>query len=289
MTKLAFTIDIDNDFLSTPLEKVTSLEWRGIHEALPIVMKYLDSAMEEIGKVLKITIFNRADWQVKEIMGSATWVFDQVERTLSTKFKNLEINYEWHPHLYVKKDGKWMQCLSENEQREQLIEIHNDLKMKDINISVSRIGECYFNNTIMETLIELGVKCDASPLPGRILENTDWENAPRVPYKPSKKSFSEPGDLSLLMVPFTMREVLAPYDNDIPRLRYFNVFYKDKFFTKKLNEENFNEIVTILHPFELYNNAHKLLGGLEALKRNVENIFLLNKIESVFLDEFNYE
>lgn len=287
--KLIITLDIDNDFLTVPLENTKSLHWNGLSMGLINVLDIFNEFAKANNITLFLTIFCRADWQIEEIMGNVGWVFMKTKNTIGQKIYNyLSIDLQWHPHLYQKINGNWSLAHDELIQKEQLVDVYKKLNIGGIKINCSRIGECFFNNNILNTLSDLQIKCDSSSFSGRNIGHTNWENAPRHPYHPDSNNFTKLGSLSLLQVPFAMIPIHAPYDIK-PTLRYFNLIYSTDYVA--LGIKNFTEevIVTILHPYEILTlgnpKTHKLFGTNQTIFKNLELIFSLFNIESIFLKD----
>ncbi|MBC7427487.1 MAG: hypothetical protein H7336_02675 [Bacteriovorax sp.] len=286
---LVITIDIDNDFISTPLESPDTLFWTGLTIGLPKILEIFNSTAKANDSVLAITIFCRADWQIEKIMGQAEWVFLETNKIISSgKYQHLNIDLQWHPHLYEENDGKWFQSHDNSIQRNQLIDIHNKLINAGIDVKCTRIGECFFNNNILETLVELKIKFDSTAFPGRDIGHTNWKPSPTHPYHPDLSNFTSEGNQKILEVPFSMLSIHAPYER-APNLRYLNLIFSPEYTTSGIKDYSENFIVTILHPYEILTlnqpNTHKLFGPENSISENVNLITSHLKTKSILVKD----
>jgi hypothetical protein len=294
--QLILTIDIDNDFIDIPRESNQSLMWKGLEQGLPLLLQAMEKAAIEVKQVLNITVFCRADWQIKAVMGCSDWVFKQtIKQIKSLNLQHVHIDYQWHPHLYSLTDNQWKFTLKESEQCQQLIEVYNDLKSSGYDIQCSRIGECFFSNTILKTLIDLNISIDSTALPGRDMGYVNWNNAPTIPFYPNKEEYSSADSNTansnfIIEVPFSMIDIFAPYDTS-SRERYLNTVYHNKFTKQGINSYNEKVITTIAHPFEVlpleHQKKHQLLGDEQSVFENIINIFQSHQVKSIFLKDIN--
>lgn len=287
--QLILTVDIDNDFVDVPRESNQMLTWQGLHKGLPLLLKAMEKAASEIKQDLNVTIFCRADWQIKSVMGSSDWVFKQTINLVNTlNLQHVLVDYQWHPHLYSLKENQWIFTLNEQEQKQQLTEIYTDLKQSGFHLQCSRIGECFSSNTILNTLINLGITIDSTALPGRNLDYVNWTNSPQVPFSPSEFNYNLAGKSHMIEVPFSMIDILAPYEKSA-RMRYLNTVYQNRFTQNGINTYNEKVITTIAHPFEVLplenQNKHQLLGDEQSVFKNIKNIYQAHQIQSIFLKD----
>jgi hypothetical protein len=290
--KLILSIDIDNDFISTP-RNVKELSWNGLNYGLPLLLKSIDNLAIELKKIFKITIFCRADWQIKTMMGSSTWVFEKTREVIDKpNLQGTLIDYQWHPHLYTFKNDIWSFTLDSTEQCQQLEETYSDLFSAGLNISCSRIGECFFSDTILCTLEQLNIAVDSTALPGRDLGYVDWTSAQRSIFYPQVSVEGTITKSTLLEVPFSMISILAPYD-EIARERYLNIIYQNKYVSKAIKNYSGEYIVTIAHPYEILpllgNEKHQLLGDEQSAVKNIQQIINSHDPQSLFLKELYSE
>ena len=291
--KLAITLDLDNDFLSVPLESSAQLTWKGLTEALPLVLREFNTFAHQSGSQLKVTLFCRADWQIKSLMGKTSWVFDKARFILnSMALPHLAIDLQWHPHLYHEfSEGKWEQLTNEELIAAQLKETFSDLKKSGITPLCTRIGECFFSRQVLKTLTELGISVDSTSFPTRNLGHTDWSLSPRSPFHPDLSNFCLPGAAPLLQAPFSMLSIHAPYESS-EKNRYFNLIFDTKFTKPGIKEISENVIVTILHPFEILtldDNKHQLFGTLASIRKNLELVYRTHLPKSIFLKELIHD
>lgn len=288
--KLIVTIDIDNDFTSVPLEDPHALKWEGITLGLPLALEEFNRCAISLGTNMAITLFCRADWQIENLMGDVAWVFKKTQQVLSQyTYSHLRIDLQWHPHLYENSNGTWQLPLSLNAIGPQIKDVHEKLTLEGFEVTCSRIGECFFNNDVMDALTELSISSDSTAFPGRNLGHTDWSLSPREPYHPSSEDFRLKGNSSLKEVPFSMIPVSAPYE-DGERLKYFNLIFATKYTKKGIADTLGDTIVTILHPYEILTigraDTHQLFGQLSSISENIKLIYNLHAVESILLKEF---
>jgi hypothetical protein len=290
--KLILSIDIDNDFTSIPRE-TDRLSWDGLYTGLPQLLLAIEDVALKCKQILKVTLFCRADWQIKAVMGNSAWVFTQTRQVVDAlNLKATKIDYQWHPHLYSLENDNWSFTLNEEDQCQQLEEIYFDLIQSGLKISCSRIGECLFSPAILHTLEKLNISIDSTALPGRDLGYVDWTWAQQTVFHPSLTGEGTITEAKLLEVPFSMIPILAPYD-DVSRERYLNVVYQSQYVTEGIKSYQGEYIVTIAHPYELLDilgdEKHQLLGDRESVVKNVQQILNLHAPKSLFLKELYIE
>lgn len=250
----------------------------------------MDKAALAVKQTLKLTVFCRADWQIKAIMRDSAWVFKQTKAQIERlSLNNLQIDYQWHPHLYSLQDNHWRFSLNEQEQALQLNEIYNDLAAQGYPIDCVRIGECFFSNSILKTLLSLGIKIDSSALPGRDLGYVDWRTVNQTPYSPNPLDYKKVGQCALLEVPFSMINILAPYE-DTARQRYLNTVYQHQYTQQGIKAYPEHYITTIAHPFEVLKqaNKHQLLGDQHSVFDNITAIYQSHQVQSIFLKDITF-
>lgn len=291
--KLILTIDIDNDFTNVPLEGTQELKWDGLTRGLPLILSRLDRVALSHKKTLCVTVFCRADWQVEREMGDITWVFKKTSSVLSSSsYENLTIDIQWHPHLYELKENEWTLPTSKGLAAEQLEDTYKKIQAAGFKVECSRIGECFFNKEILNSLISLGIRIDSTAFPKRDLGHTNWEDAPFETYNHPLECFASEERGPLVEAPFAMIPIKAPYE-DVKRLRYLNLVYSTKFTELPIKELYLEHIVTIIHPYEVLTlddpNKHQLFGSMESITRNLELILEKPGIRSILLKEINNE
>jgi len=287
--KLILSIDIDNDFTSTPRE-VKALTWSGLYQGLPLLLQAIEHVALECNQILKVTLFCRADWQIRAAMGDSAWVFNETRQVVDAlNLKATKVDYQWHPHLYSLENDSWSFTLNEQEQCQQLEEIHAELIQSGLDISCSRIGECFFSPAVLQTLEYLDISIDSTALPGRDLGYVDWTWAKETAFYSNVITDNMTTKAKLLEVPFSMVPILAPYENVI-RKRYLNVVYQSQYILEGIKNYQGQYIVTIAHPYELLEgNKHQLLGDSQSVVDNVKQIINSHAPRSLFLKEINVE
>ena len=282
------TIDIDNDFLFSPLD-TQELSFDGLYYGLPSFIDVLEKIAEECKKTLFVTVFCRADEQVNSAFGSYSYVFEEADALLSNlKLKNVKYELQWHPHVYRKNgEGVWVQELEGKRVIKQLNSAYAELYKNGFEIQCLRVGECFFCLEILTFMQEKKIYIDSTALPGRDLGHTNWVNSPSSPYYISENDFLKPGTSSLLEVPFTMIDILAPYDEHSKK-RYLNLIYNINHLDLIDAIKSITHITTIIHPYELVlysrdSNHHQLWGGEVAVAKNLKTLLSIPNIASEFL------
>lgn len=274
-----------------PLEGKKSLQWDGLAIALPQILYAIDALAVNLNTRISVTIFCRADWQIEEVMGEASWVFKKTQNVLKRlALRNVQIGLEWHPHLYEKKNGKWELALNEDAQEKQLLDIYAKLIKAGFDVKCSRIGECFFSSTILKTLNAIGIIFDSTAFSGRDIGHTNWLNASPYPYSPALENFTAHGGSKVFEIPFTMIPIKAPYEKD-ETLRYFNLIFDTSFISEGIKNHDGPAIVTILHPYEILTldrkNTHQLFGSFNTIIENIKLIYQLYPIQSILLRDYN--
>jgi hypothetical protein len=253
---IAVTVDIDNDGVSLVDER-NRLSWRTL-ELVPTIADMVHA------HGLPVTWFVRADTQLRNLYGHASYLLDRHD-ALWRKLKDQGDEIGWHPHLYsAGGDGSYRPERHDNRLVHQLRATHAELRAQGHEFASARMGEAVGSNAIMHTLAELGLRADSSAIPGRRRNdesrNFDWSPSPNAPYRPSVADYRVPGvpALPILEVPMTVFPVQAPYD-PTPLRRYANLAYRPAIFAdamKRWFESDISQaadavLILILHPDEL--------------------------------------
>lgn len=276
--KLCITIDIDNDWIIQPNENIGKLKWDGFEKGLKLVLDQVEKWSQAVEVDPLVTIFPRADYQIKQEWGKTSYLFFKLFDLLYSFRFPFKIEYGWHPHLNVKQDNGWQFDHNEARQYDQLLEIYHELNQEISGIVFSRIGECKFSNAIWKGISDCGIKIDSTALPGRQIGETDWRNSPVKPYYPLESNYLLAGGSTVIEVPMTTMKIHAPYEK-IPKYRYLNINFNKKYFGElgRIIKDR-NEIVTITHPYEVLGTyleiegRHQLWGHANSIYENLSYI-----------------
>ena len=265
---VALTFDVDNDFTGRPADE-SRLAWRGLDEGAALAFDGLDRVARQLGQPVPTTWFVRVDRQVALECGSLTWCAGRFRTAYGEAMAAGGHELQWHAHLYRRGAAGWELETDPAGQREQLTEAHQAQRDAGFTMTVSRIGEAQFTNQIGQILRDLGVRADSTAMPGRAIPGRfDWLGAPDLPYRQAAHDYRRPAERtaqqeSLLQIPFTMLDTLAPYD-ERPLRRYANLGFAHSVIGEPLRAAATVAplIVTMAHPFEFLPEAsHALWGG----------------------------
>jgi hypothetical protein len=152
-----------------------------------------------------------------------------------------------------------------------------------------RIGDAFGSNEVLQTMSRLGLRCDATAMPGRVRRDADrqidWEGTPQHPYYPSVADYRRPGppSLELLEIPMSMIPVKAEYDSE-PLRRYLDLSFHHR--ALRDGVESFlptaSLVVTVTHPSGVLPGVKGTRHGLishrvDEFRRNLE--FILGACE----------
>ena len=267
------------------------------------VMDALGEVRQVLGKMVEvdglqpITWFVRADGQVAEFTGSMAGLY----RGWSSFWDDVKKDggeVGWHPHLYRRTDQGWQPTDDPKRLASEAEKIWREIVSSGWKPVSSRIGESQCSNELMAFLDSVGIKVDATAIPGRSRDDRwryfDWEGTPHAPYHPAKADYRRSpiplgeGDrvegeepLRLLEVPFTVVSIRAPYDPQpplSPPKRYIDLSYQPERIKQGLERfwERWQYIVLVVHPLQA--SGHEVppgglvVGGFDVLKENMRTV-----------------
>ena len=85
----------------------------------------------------------------------------------------MEIEIDFHPHLYRRYGAEWPHETHRVDLREQLVETLAAMRGIGFQPRSSRIGEAFGSNDVMAALDELGIQCDSTAMPGRVRRDAE--------------------------------------------------------------------------------------------------------------------
>lgn len=178
------------------------LEWRGIEEGLPRLVKECGELKDSGGNSPRFTWCLRCDEQIAELDGEYGAV---LSRYRDFFFARREAGDEiaWHPHMWRKnphngvwyqeyKDTKWQKTILETGYREMNAQSGEPPQCV-------KTGWCMMNNQMSAVFEELGILADLSCLSGQSNEGKsgygryDWKGAPAYPYRHDKGDYRKIG------------------------------------------------------------------------------------------------
>lgn len=257
---ICLTIDTDPDGLSGPTTDRRALSWRGL-ERIGDLVNCLDDGGQDAARPVPITWFVRADGQIRDQLGSTTWLFETfAARWTAATARGDEIG--WHPHLYRHARGEHEPTLilDPREACEELERLWSDLTAAGVRAACFRNGEAWHLSETYALVERLGFSVDSTVVPGRggvAGHPMDWRGAPNEAYYPCANDLRRPGPRrALLEVPMNTWRVAAPHD-ERPKLRYMNPAIHAALFDRALADLPVRSIappaiwVLILHPDEV--------------------------------------
>lgn len=276
------TFDIDQDFNpnSNDYYNRSKADFSSFESSFSILIDKLDN--------LPFSVFIRADNQINSLYGSYDHLLAN-NPNLIKKINQSNGELNWHIHLYENLNHEWIQVEDEKKQVILFLNDYNEVKkIKNLNSSIVRIGECVMTNQLMHAIDKSGIKIDSTALPGRrrFDENKtfDWELTRNEIYHPSKLDYRVTGKNNYSVVEVPMSTIFMRADYDLaPLKRYFNLSFKTEVLFENFKDyvRKNNELITITHPFEvLSDGSHGLISydlnvflkNIQVLKKQVEQM-----------------
>jgi hypothetical protein len=149
---------------------------------------------------------------------------------------------------------------------------------------VSRIGEAFCSNAVMDALEECGIQIDSTAMPGRVRidaeRNLDWGMTPEHVYYPAVNDYRLPGNPTrkLLEIPMSMLRTIADYDQK-PLLRYLDLSFHPRVIRDGISDlvKTAEIIVAVTHPSAVLKSAipHGLISfSADAFAENLDSLLL---------------
>jgi len=223
MAYLSVACDTDPD-INPSYRKFQSTEnpehiWQGITVGIDNLRLRLEkTSFLKKYKQLPVTWLLRADRQIYELYGNASFCFQRYENIWKNENKrSSEIG--WHPHLYRwnEQTNQWMPYLNQDDDVGILEECLHSLRQCTDILSV-RTGWIYHSNILMNFFNKQKLLVDASAIPGCTQSGIwfyDWRGTERNPYHPSKHDYRVKGKspdqtLNILEMPVLVRRLSLP-------------------------------------------------------------------------------
>ena len=265
---LALSFDAEADAFDGSIEGSGSCTWRGIEEGIPLIDCLLAQQKDSFGGPAKATWFVRCDDQIAELTGDAGHLLRQYKKCWDTH-QDAGDEIGFHPHLYRRELSTWEQEKDAQALAKQIIRSHQAMRAAGFEGRVSRIGEAFGSNAVMNALDKLGIHCDSTAMPGRVRNDAtrsiDWLSTPESPYHPSLADYRIPGTpaCSLLEIPMTMLMTRAAYDAE-PFPRYLDLSFHPTVLREGITAllPKARVIVTVTHPSTVLPNMVSQPHGL---------------------------
>jgi hypothetical protein len=269
--RIALTVDSDSDqFDPSVCQGSGSMlpSWDGVEYGISAIIEATASCHDSYGFPPRFTWFVRIDPQLEALYGDCGYLLDRFA-SLWKFCQQRGDELAWHPHLYCREGERWIQETDPKNLRAQLQQTWASLKKRGFSGTSSRIGDAFGSNEIMQTLSGLGLRCDATAMPGRVRRDAhrhlDWDGTPTHPYRPSVADYRRPGTpaLDLLEIPMSMVAVKAEYDAT-PLSRYIDLSFRHDALRGGLKSflPDAKTIVTVTHPSSVLASANGARHGL---------------------------
>jgi hypothetical protein len=274
-----FSVDVDADHFDESIAgRPVVPQFRGLTEGVPWMLEVLDPYRDAGGRPPRLTWFVRVDNQLEALLGSATHLLTTYRALWEERLRRGD-ELAWHPHLYRRRDGRWVQDAEGPRLRRALRRSYQAMSDWGVRPRSSRIGEAYMHPAVFQVLEDLGVEVDSTAMPGRrrwdATRLIDWAPTPASPYYPSRCDYRVPGHPAFrtLEVPMSMATVRAAYDT-APVLRYVDLSFRHEALRNGLRAmlASASVLVTVVHPSGLVPLGHHgLIGfGPGDFRRNVD-------------------
>jgi len=165
---------------------------------------------------LPITWLLRADRQILEVYGDASFCFRQFHKVWAAESMRFGSEIGWHPHLYQWDSTRteWIPGLGDNEDLGILDECLAALR-GEMEITSVRTGWDYHSPALFQWFDRAGLLVDASAIPGVVQNGSwffDWRGTPRQPYFPAAADCCRPATeaeqaLQMIEMPVTVRRL----------------------------------------------------------------------------------
>jgi hypothetical protein len=280
---VALTVDVEGEWFELPGEQ-GSFDVNKVLEAVQNLEKLLDRIESRIETRVPITWFIRCDDSVAVSTGEASGLLQSLDSFILRRTAKGD-EFGLHPHLYRFGEGKWASETDPDKQKKQIERAAIAWKSYFGSVPrLSRMGEAVMNNTIANTLDELGIEIDSSALASRKRFDNgfqfDWTSTPCSPYHPSMEDYRRPATDSepahrFIEIPFTMLPLLGSHDKE-PIKRYCNLAFKPEVIQNAMRTINQPEsIVAVVHPHELLLSSHQhplIAHDPNSLEENIQNL-----------------
>jgi hypothetical protein len=185
----------------------------------------------------------------------------------------------WHPHAYVRHNGRWAQNTNAESVARELrlyAPVARGLGLRSV-----RMGWGFHTNETMHEIAAREFSVDSTAIPRPVYpwdRLKDWSTTPERPYRPSRDDYRLPGSpaLPILELPISVATIRAPYDAGVV-VRYLNPAYQPTFVGDVLRDWFATRLYAVLvtHPHELFptGGAHPMLAlSADAFEENVVSL-----------------
>jgi hypothetical protein len=242
---VCLTIDTDPDGLAGRVVDRQTLQWRGLQQ-IGRLQAALQGSRQWLGRI-PITWFVRADGQLRDILGSSLYLFEEFE-PLWRQAQSAGDEIGWHPHLYrhLRAADTAVLITEPSEAVEEINRLQDDLAKTPLRLVSFRNGEGWHCPPTFDAVEKLGFRWDSTAVPGRKGSSghpMDWIGTPNHPYFPDASDIRIPGPERLTAeIPMNTWSFRASYDNE-PRVRYINPAIHAQLFNQALagHREHFDK------------------------------------------------
>lgn len=280
---IALTFDAEADAFDSSIGGGASLSLRGIEEGIPIIDSILAQHRDSSGARACATWFVRCDDHIQALTGEHAYLLKHY-RDCWQHHQDAGDEIGFHPHLYKQTESGWVQETDAGALTSQIHRAYAAMQDADFKGRVSRIGEAFSSNAVMQTLDDLGIICDSTAMPGRVRKDDtrqlDWSGTPDHPYHPSRADYRLPGAdaYALLEAPMTLVPTLATYDRE-PLRRYVDLSFHHQALREGLSAflPSARTLITVTHPSTILSGIvsapHGLLSfAVAEFERNLQFI-----------------
>jgi len=268
--RIVLTFDAESDVFDPSFNQSGdhTQSWRGIDDGIPIIDGILGQLRDSFGGRACSTWFVRCDDQLQNITGEHAYLLRHF-RDCWLQHEDAGDEIGFHPHLYKQTDTGWKQETDESALKSQVFRAYAAMREAGFKGRVSRIGEAFSSNAVMNSLDELGIMCDSTAMPGRVRRDStrhiDWGGTPDLPYHPGRADYRLPGadSCALVEIPMSLVSTMASYDRE-PLRRYVDLSFHHHILIDGLSAilPTVSTLVTVTHPSTILSGIAAAPHGL---------------------------
>lgn len=244
--KAALTFDIDFVYSAFNRKFYNELE-----EFSPRILCELKAM-----KIHKSTWFLSIDERAEMSTGHQCFALER-NKDFVSDLKEMGGTIGWHFHPYIQDvSGSWIRPTSNRFKMEDLSKYASIARKYEIEIS--RFGWGFFNNTILEVIIEMGFSIDSSCIPRPnytwAYPLGDWSKCTNEIFYPSRGNYQVNDEtrstIKEIPISTAIHEKITDTEGGV--IRYVNISDSHDVFKSMLKKIHNNHIVIISHPYEFF-------------------------------------